>query len=57
MGVHYTIKQIAEEFQVHERTVMRWIRDGKLQAMRFGKSVRITEEEMNRIRREGIPRG
>ncbi len=31
-----TVQEVAAELQVHEETVRRWIRDGRLAAHRFG---------------------
>lgn len=51
----WTIKQIAVELQVSDRTVRRWIAQGKIKVLRLGhRTVRITEEELERIKREGI---
>jgi excisionase family DNA binding protein len=51
----YTIEQVAKELQVHSETVRRWIRQGKLKVMRLGhRTVRITEEELERVKREGL---
>lgn len=51
----YTIQDVAKELQVHEDTVRRWIRAGKLKVIRLGhRTVRISEEEFNRIKREGL---
>ena len=51
----YTIQEVASDLQVHEETVRRWIRAGKLKVIRLGhRTVRITEEEFNRIKREGL---
>ena len=44
----YTIQEVAEELRVHEETVRRWIRTGKVKALRYGhRTVRITEDEFN----------
>ena len=40
-----TIKQFADEFQVTERTVWRWIKVGHLKVHRFGRTVRISPED------------
>ena len=29
---HYTVKQVAEKFDMNEETIRRWIRKGKLEA-------------------------
>jgi len=41
----WTPKQIAETLQVTPRTVQRWITSGVLPAYRFGRSVRIANED------------
>ena len=33
---HVTVQQVADDLQVHERTVQRWIADGTLKALRVG---------------------
>ena len=51
----YTMAQVAEELQVSLRTVMRWVKDGKIKVVRLGyRTVRITEEELNRIKTKGL---
>jgi len=42
----YTIKQVSEMFQVSEQSVRRWIKNGKLKAIKIG-YIRISEEELN----------
>lgn len=42
----YTIKEISEMFRVSEQSVRRWIKQGKLKAVRIG-NIRISEEELN----------
>jgi excisionase family DNA binding protein len=39
---YYTIKRVAERYDVSERTVQRWIKSRRLNAHKFGKSVRIS---------------
>lgn len=43
----YTPKQVAEILQVHQYTVLKWIREGKLRALKFGRVYRTTESEIN----------
>ena len=43
-----TVNQIAEKLQVHPATVRGWIREGKLNAVRFGgRNVRVQEDDLN----------
>jgi excisionase family DNA binding protein len=51
----YTIQEVADELRVHPWTVRRWIRAGKVKVIRYGhRTVRITEDEFNRLKREGL---
>ncbi len=51
----FTIQEVARELQVHEDTVRRWVRQGKVKVIRLGhRTVRITEEELKRIKLEGL---
>jgi len=45
-----TVKETAAIFGVHWQTIRNWIKDGKIKAVRIGKTIRITEEEIERIR-------
>lgn len=42
---YLSIKQYAERYHVHERTVERWIRDGQLKAVKQGWAIKIAEDE------------
>jgi excisionase family DNA binding protein len=47
MSVEYiTPGQAAELLRVNERTVRRWIREGKLSARRFGRLLRIPKSDL-----------
>jgi excisionase family DNA binding protein len=43
-----TVAQIAEQLQVHEETVRRWLRDGRLRGRNFGgkSGYRVRESEL-----------
>jgi len=45
----YTTGKVAEMLGVHKMTVIRWIRSGKIKALRIGKVYRIPESELKRI--------
>ncbi len=38
---YLTPKEIAEQLRVTDQAVYKWIREGKLEGMRFGRAVRI----------------
>lgn len=42
-----TVEQAAEELNLHPKTLLRYIRDGKLPATRVGKSYRIVRANLN----------
>lgn len=43
---YYTPKQVAEILQIHQYTVLKWIRDGKIKALKFGRVYRATESDI-----------
>lgn len=43
----YTPKEVAALLKVSERTVRRWIEEGKLSARRFGRQLRIPKEALD----------
>jgi excisionase family DNA binding protein len=46
MPKFYTIKRVAERYDVCERTVQRWIKSGRLNAHKFGRSARISNDDL-----------
>lgn len=46
-----TIKETAKYFNVSEMTIHRWIKTGKLKATKVVGSVRIEEEEIERLKK------
>jgi len=50
-----TVEQAAEELNLHPKTVLRYIRDGRLPATRVGKSYRIARARLDAF--AGIARG
>jgi excisionase family DNA binding protein len=49
----YTPKEVAALLKVSERTVRRWIREGKLRARRFGRQLRIPTEALDKFGQAG----
>ncbi len=43
---YWTPREVAERFKVSEETVRRYIREGKLKAIKFGNSYRISDEAL-----------
>lgn len=46
-----TIKETAKIFGVHWQTVRNWIRDGKIKAVKIERTIRIPDEEIERLKR------
>jgi excisionase family DNA binding protein len=44
-----TPEQVAEKLQIHVLTVYNYIRQGKLSAIRLGRSYRITPEDLEHL--------
>jgi excisionase family DNA binding protein len=44
-----TIDEVAKELRVNRRTVMRWIKSGKLPALQVGKNYRISKTDYQRF--------
>lgn len=44
-----SVKQVAFIFKVHPLTIRRYIREGKLQAVKVGGNVRIKESEVQKL--------
>lgn len=42
----YTVEQFAERLKLHPKTVLRFIREGRLRAVRVGKSYRILRSDL-----------
>src|SRR6056297_1356505 len=44
---YYTVQQIAQLLDLHEKTVQRYIREGKIKAQKVGKSWRVAKENLD----------
>ncbi|HXA38066.1 MAG TPA: helix-turn-helix domain-containing protein [Phenylobacterium sp.] len=51
----YTVEQFAERLKLHKKTVLRFIREGRLRAVKVGKSYRILRTDLEAM--TGIVRG
>ncbi len=50
----YSLKDAAILLGVHVNTIRRWIKEGKIKAVKMGKNWKIPSEEMNRVSKEGV---
>ena len=53
----YTVEQFAERLKLHPKTVLRFIREGRLRAVKVGKSYRILRSELEAMTGVIQPRG
>lgn len=44
-----TVDEIAEALRVHRRTVLRWVRERRIPAVRIGRSPRIPREYVEKM--------
>lgn len=49
----YTLQEVAKILKVSERTLYRWIKDGKLKAHKVGRNWRVKEEDLKKLKGEG----
>lgn len=47
--VLFTVDDAAEQLKLHPKTVLRFIREGRLHATRVGKAFRIRQEDLNEL--------
>jgi len=47
-----TLKEVAERLGLHINTVRRYIREGKIPAVKFDKAIRVEEEDLEKFIRE-----
>lgn len=45
---HYTVKEVANKLNVQEQTIRKWIKDGRLPAVKLnGTTIRIPEDDFH----------
>ena len=54
LGELFSCSDVAGALALHAKTVERWCRSGLIRAVRLGVRWRVTAEEVERIRREGV---
>lgn len=55
MSTLYTVDEIAAQLRLHPLTVYRAVKDGRLEAFRIGRSIRITPDALEAFIQ--VPRG
>ncbi|MDD3397916.1 MAG: helix-turn-helix domain-containing protein [Clostridia bacterium] len=54
MEEFYTIKEVANKLKVHWKTIYRWIQEDKIKATKFGRDWKISQEEIDFIKNNGL---
>lgn len=49
MDEYITVEELAKIANVHTETVRRWLKAGKIEGKKFGKSWRISKNELKKI--------
>jgi len=49
MENYYTPQEVASKLKINIRTLYRWMREGKINAVKIGNIWRISEIELNRV--------
>ncbi|MGE3703175.1 MAG: helix-turn-helix domain-containing protein [Hyphomicrobiaceae bacterium] len=44
--VWFTVPEVADRYKMDDRTIWRWVAAGKLRAHKFGRAVRISEQDL-----------
>lgn len=50
----HTVEQVAERIAFHPESVRRCIRQQRIRALKFGDEWRITDQELDRLFKEGV---
>ncbi|MCL5675548.1 MAG: helix-turn-helix domain-containing protein [Patescibacteria group bacterium] len=53
----YTVEQVADLLKVHWQTVLNYIKNGKLKAVKLGKGYRIEKRALNEFIKENQTQG
>jgi excisionase family DNA binding protein len=53
MEEHFTPQEVAKKLKIDMSTVYRWIREGRLKAVKIGHFWRISESELQRLLKGG----
>jgi excisionase family DNA binding protein len=57
VGEILTVQEVADYLKVKAATVRRWIREGQLQAYRFGNSWRISKDQLDEFMEKNKGKG
>ncbi|HHY08274.1 MAG TPA: helix-turn-helix domain-containing protein [Corynebacteriales bacterium] len=49
METYYSPKEVSEKLKLNIRTIYKWIKEGRLQAVKLGDVWRISQSEINRL--------
>lgn len=50
----YSLQEVADLLKVSKQSIYNWLKEGRIKAKKYGKEYRVTQEELNRLIKEGI---
>jgi excisionase family DNA binding protein len=56
MEEFFTVQQVAVALNIHQLTIRRYIKEGKLKAVRAGGNIRISRENLHEFTQSFVPR-
>lgn len=56
MDLYYSVEQISDLLDIHPKTIQRYIREGKLHAVKIGKSWRVTGHDLSLFTEGTVPK-
>lgn len=45
----YTLEEVGEYFKVHKNTIYRWVKEGRLEAIKIGRTLRFTQTGLSKF--------
>lgn len=51
---YYNLRELADELDVHFNTIYKYVSNGYINTYRMGRNIRVSIEEVERIKKEGI---
>lgn len=50
----YSLQEVADLLKVSKQSIYNWLKEGRIKAKKYGREYRVTQEELNRLIKEGV---
>lgn len=50
----YSLQEVADLLRVSKQSIYNWLKEGRIKAKKYGREYRVTQEELNRLIKEGV---